>query len=90
MGDVARFLNVAMTTMSSSIDRLVKKAFVERRRPEDNRRSVALSTTDAGRGVVEDHIAGYRSTCLIMLRALDPVERKELIRLTEKIADNET
>ncbi len=34
MGDVARYLNVAMTTMSSAIDRLVKKAFVERRRPE--------------------------------------------------------
>jgi hypothetical protein len=25
-----------------------------------------------------------------MLRSLDPIERNELIRLTEKIADNET
>jgi hypothetical protein len=29
------YLNVAMTTMSSAIDRLVKKMLVERRRPED-------------------------------------------------------
>jgi DNA-binding MarR family transcriptional regulator len=42
VGDVARYLCVAMTTMSSAVDRLVKKALVERRRPEDNRRAVAL------------------------------------------------
>jgi DNA-binding MarR family transcriptional regulator len=90
IGDVARYLNVAMTTMSSAIDRLVKKALVERRRPEDNRRSVALTATDKGRGAVEDLAAGYRAACQMMLRSLDPPERNELIRLTEKIADNES
>src|SRR4051812_34720716 len=47
-GDVPRFLNVAMTTFSSAIDRLVKKALVERRPPEENRRSVSLTATDKG------------------------------------------
>jgi DNA-binding MarR family transcriptional regulator len=56
--------------MSSAIDRLVKKALVERRRPEDNRRAVALTATDQGRQVVEDHIAGYRDACRMMLRSL--------------------
>jgi DNA-binding MarR family transcriptional regulator len=90
MGDVARYLNVAMTTMSSAIERLVKKALVERRRPEDNRRAGALTATGLGRQVVEDQVAGYRDACRMMLRSLDPGERSELIRLTEKIADNET
>lgn len=90
MSDVARYLNVAMTTMSSAIDRLVKKAFVERRRPEDNRRSVALTATETGKGVVQDHAAGYRAACQMMLRSLNQTERNELIRLSEKIADNET
>lgn len=90
MGDVARYLNVAMTTMSSAVDRLVKKALIDRRRPEDNRRAVALNANDKGRQIVEDHIAGYREACRTMLRALDPAERGELIRLTEKVADNET
>ncbi|WP_244528288.1 MarR family transcriptional regulator [Tardiphaga sp. OK245] len=90
IGDVARYLNVAMTTMSSAIDRLVKKALVERRRPEDNRRSVALTATEKGKQVVEEQVAGYRAACQMMLRSLDPIERNELIRLTEKIADNET
>lgn len=90
MGDVARYLNVAMTTMSSAIDRLVKKALVDRRRPEDNRRAVALTATDKGRQAVEDQVAGYRDACRMMLRSLDPEEQNQLIRLTEKIADHET
>lgn len=90
MGDVARYLNVAMTTMSSAIDRLVKKAFVERRRPEDNRRAVALTATDKGRQIVDEHVAGYREACRTMLRSLDPKEQTELIRLTEKIANHES
>lgn len=90
VGDVARYLNVAMTTMSSAIDRLVKKALVERRRPEDNRRAVALTATDQGRQVVQDHVAGFREACRMMLRSLEPREQSELIRLSEKIADHET
>jgi DNA-binding MarR family transcriptional regulator len=90
IGDVARYLNVAMTTMSSAVDRLVKKDLIDRRRPEDNRRAVALSANQKGRQVVDDHIEGYREACRTMLRALDSSERGELIRLTEKIADNET
>jgi DNA-binding MarR family transcriptional regulator len=42
MGDVARYLNTAMTMMSSVIDRLVKKLLIERRRLEDDRRAVLL------------------------------------------------
>lgn len=85
--DVARYLDVVPTTMSSSIDRLVRKGLVERRRPEENRRAVALTATEKGMRAVDDHKAGYRNACIAMLRALDERERTELIRLTEKIAD---
>jgi DNA-binding MarR family transcriptional regulator len=90
ISDVARYLNVAMTTMSSAIDRLVRKQLIARRRPQDDRRSVALTATVKGRRAIDDHIAGYREACRIMLRSLDPQEQLELIRLTEKIAGSET
>jgi DNA-binding MarR family transcriptional regulator len=90
LGDVARDLGVAPTTMSSAVDRLVRKAMIKRRRPEDNRRAIALTATAKGRQVIEDQKAGYQNACLAMLRSLDPGERGELIRLTEKIADAET
>lgn len=86
MGDVARYLNVAMTTMSSAVDRMVRKRLIERRRTEDDRRSLALTVTDHGRQAIDDHVAAYRALCRIMLRSLDPQEQGELIRLTEKIA----
>lgn len=90
LGDVARDLGVAPTTMSSAVDRLVRKAMIQRRRPEDDRRTIALTATAKGRRVIEDHKAGYRKACLAMLRSLAPGERGELIRLTEKIANTET
>jgi DNA-binding MarR family transcriptional regulator len=90
LGDVARDLGVAPTTMSSAVDRLVRKAMIKRRRPEDNRRAIALTATAKGRQVIKDQKAGYQNACLAMLRSLDPGERGELIRLTEKIADAET
>lgn len=90
LGDVARYLNVATTTMSSAVDRLVRKAMIERRRPEGNRRAVALTITEKGRYVAEEQKAGYRNACLAMLRLLEPSERAEMIRLTEKIADSES
>jgi DNA-binding MarR family transcriptional regulator len=86
IGDVARYLNVAMTTMSSAIDRLVRKDLIERGRPEEDRRSAALTATDTGRQAIEDHVAAYREACRMMLRSLDPKEQRELIRLTEKIS----
>jgi DNA-binding MarR family transcriptional regulator len=64
----------------------VRKDLIERGRPEEDRRSAALTATDIGRQAIEDHMAAYREGCRIMLRALDPREQRELIRLTEKIA----
>jgi DNA-binding MarR family transcriptional regulator len=89
MGDVARYLSVALTTMSSAVDRLVRKGLIERDRADDDRRAVALTSTAQGRQVIDDHVAAYREACRAMLRALDPQEQIELIRLSEKIAASE-
>jgi len=89
-GDVARYLNVAMTTMSSAIDRLVRKDLISRRPHQDDRRSVALTATGKGRQAIEDQMAAYREACRAMQRSLDPQEQRELIRLSEKIAESQT
>lgn len=87
LGDVARHLQVALTTMSSSADRLVRRDMIERRRPESNRRSVALTSTNKGQQVVAGYIDGYRASCKAMLQALDPVDQTEFLRLTQQIAE---
>lgn len=89
LGDVARYLQVPLTTMSSAVDRLVRKDMVLRERPQENRRAVALSLTEEGEGAVAGYIAGYGATCHAMLEALDPTERDEFVRLTQKISKSE-
>ncbi|WP_421616665.1 MarR family winged helix-turn-helix transcriptional regulator, partial [Agrobacterium tumefaciens] len=89
LGDVARHLQVALTTMSSSADRLVRREMIERQRPEANRRSVALRITDKGQQVVAGYIDGYRASCKAMLRALDTVDQTEFLRITQQIAKYE-
>ena len=89
LGDVARHLQVALTTMSSSVDRLVRRDMIERQRPEANRRSVALRITNEGQRAVAGYIDGYRASCKAMLQALDPVDQTEFLRLTQQIAKYE-
>lgn len=86
LGDVARELQVALTTMSSSADRMVRRGMIERQRPEANRRSVALTITQKGREAVEGYMDGYRASCRAMLDALDTPDRLVFLRLTEKIS----
>lgn len=90
LGDVARDLGVVPTTMSSAIDRLVRKTMIERRRPDDNRRAVSLTATAKGHKAIEVQKAAYQKGYLAMLRSLDPAERNELLRLMEKISYSET
>lgn len=87
LGDVARNLQVALTTMSSSADRLVRRDMITRQRPETNRRSVALTITSNGKDAVDGYMAGYHNACRTMLEALEPCERDEFVRLTQRIAD---
>ena len=59
--------------MSSAVDRLVRKAMIERRRPEDNRRTIASDRNRQGREVIEDQKAGYQTPalpcCALSIRA---------------------
>lgn len=84
--DVARHLDVAVTTMSSSADRLVRKGMIDRRRPPGDRRTVALEATPEGRAVAESHRVRFHRAIAWMLAALDEDERAALVRLSEKIA----
>lgn len=87
--DVARFLAVPNTTISSATDRLVKRGFLGRRRLEANRRAVALRLTSQGKARVEGYRAEYRAFYRRLLQPLSPSERDNLIRLMTKIVSYE-
>lgn len=83
--DVARFLGVAATTMSSATDRLVKRELLARQRPEADRRAVALALTAAGRTRVGALHATYRELHRRLLDPLTKEERRQLIAMMGKI-----
>jgi len=87
--DVARFLGVPNTTISSSTDRLVKRGLLERHRPEGDRRAVALRLSAGGKVRADAIAAAYRDLYRRMLDPLSPAERKTLIRMMGKIVQNE-
>ncbi|MDX3930021.1 MAG: MarR family winged helix-turn-helix transcriptional regulator [Shinella sp.] len=87
--DIARFLGVAMTTISSATDRLAKRGLLERHRPEVDRRAVALELTGAGRDYVGAQEQAYRQMFQMMLERLRPEEREAFIEMITKISNSE-
>lgn len=87
--DVARFLGVANTTISSATDRLVKQGLLERHRPEVDRRAVALTLTGEGDARAQAYVAAHHELYRRMLGPLSPAERKSFIRLITKIVYHE-
>src|SRR5262245_27718616 len=83
--DVARFLAVPNTTISSATDRLVKRGLLERRRPDGDRRAVALRLSTVGKARADAIVAAYLALYRRMLEPLSPAERKTFIRIITKI-----
>lgn len=87
--DVARFLGVAPTTISSVTDRLVARDFLTREHSETNRRAITLGLTETGAAYVDALIEAQKSHCRSMLDALSPGEQEDFVRLMSKIAQND-
>ncbi|MCG6114020.1 MAG: MarR family transcriptional regulator [Mesorhizobium sp.] len=83
--DVARFLGVATTTVSSATDRLAKRGLLARKRPEDDRRAVSLELTEPGATYVAAHKQAYLAMFKTMLERLSPEERDSLVAMMTKI-----
>ncbi|SCH64236.1 MULTISPECIES: MarR family winged helix-turn-helix transcriptional regulator [unclassified Romboutsia] len=55
MGEIAHDLRITVGTLTTAINRLIKKGYVERKRIEEDRRVVLVSLTDAGKMVFDAH-----------------------------------
>ena len=88
MGQMARRLQLPLSTATRVVDRLVELRVVQRERLGDNRRVVQVGLAPIGlkfyRGALRGRIAGAQR----MLERLDKSERRELVRLILKIAES--
>ena len=84
--DIARYLGLAATTISSATDRLAKRGLLERHRIEGDRRAVALRLSEDGAVRAAAQVEAYNALNLTMLERLAPAERDTFIRMVTKIA----
>lgn len=87
--DIARFLGVRNTTISSATDRLVKQGLLARDRPDADRRAVSLQLTKKGKAGVASVLASLREMSQRMLEPLSGPERARFIALITKIVSHE-
>lgn len=84
--DLVKFLGVAPTSVTTIIDRLVRRGFLKRARTDENRRVVLLSLTQKGHHAVQAITSEQSSHCAAMLAALDPQDRAQFIAHIDRIA----
>lgn len=87
--DIARFLAVASTTISSATDRLVKRGLLGRDRIEGDRRAISLRLSGQGETTVVALRKAHQGLLRMMLQRLSPGEREQFIKLITKIVYNE-
>ena len=87
VSQVAEMVHLTPSAMTSVIDKLVKKGYVERRRDDEDRRVVHLVLTHSGRTVFRAHEAFHRGMAHSLFDSLSDDEaaavRKAVINLQE-------
>ncbi len=85
MSELADILSQPLTTMTSTITRMVHKGFLERHRIEEDRRVVLVSLSPQGRLFYENHRLEHIQVATGFLLALSEDQQKNLIAILDKI-----
>jgi len=82
---LAEAAGVTRATMTGLIDTLEKDGLVAREPDGNDRRTIHVRLTPEGRAVLEAMLPDYFQTVTDILRPLSEAERKQLVRLLQKI-----
>lgn len=87
MSYVARRLNITMGSLTTSMNHLVKKQYVERRRSEKDRRVVLVKLTGKGIAAYRHHEDYHRRMTQAVLERLDEEEIPVLVKTLDALSD---
>jgi DNA-binding MarR family transcriptional regulator len=85
MSDTAKDLKVTSGTLTTAIDNLIKKGYVERRRSVEDRRVVKIKLTDKGMEAFKAHEDFHKDLVISALQQLDITEEELLIKVLSNI-----
>ena len=76
---------VSSATMTSTLDRLERQGLVRRVPNPEDRRSVLVEVTEAGRALCDGFLPGINALQIAVMSELDPAERHQLLELLGKV-----
>jgi len=86
MSELASIANVTTSTMTTMVDKLVKRGFARRRRKESDRRVVVVSLTEKGQKAFEEHNELHKKVGEGLLALMNDREKRVVFELYEKIS----
>ncbi len=84
---LARELQIAMSSASEMVDRLVNLGFVYRMVDEENRRQVVIYTTERGEELIRELRRGIVENYRLLLARLSEHDRERLVQAFETLAE---
>jgi DNA-binding MarR family transcriptional regulator len=85
MSEVAQDLNITVGTLTTAINKLVKKEYVERKRGQEDRRSVMIGLTRKGKIAYRIHQRFHQEMVEATINGLTKEEEGILIKSLEKL-----
>ncbi|NLJ58297.1 MAG: winged helix-turn-helix transcriptional regulator [Tissierellia bacterium] len=85
MSDTAKTLKVTSGTLTTAVDNLIKKGYVERRRSAEDRRVVKIRLTEKGKAAFKSHEDFHKDLVTSALQQLNSHEEEVLIKVLSDI-----
>ncbi|WP_312699888.1 MarR family winged helix-turn-helix transcriptional regulator [Sedimentibacter sp.] len=85
MSDTAKDLRITSGTLTTAVDNLIRKGYVERKRSVEDRRVVIIKLTEKGVAAYRAHEEFHRDMVISALQQLDTKEEELLIKILSDI-----
>ena len=87
MGEIANDLRITVGTLTTAINRLIKKGYVERKRIEEDRRVVVVYLTESGKKVFDEHTLFHKEMIDEVAKNFEDYELKVLTKAFSKVSE---
>ena len=87
MGEIANDLRITVGTLTTAINRLIKKGYVERKRIEEDRRVVVVYLTESGKKDFDEHTLFHKEMIDEVAKNFEDYELKVLTKALSKVSE---
>ena len=87
MGEIANDLRITVGTLTTAINRLIKKGYVERKRIEEDRWVVVVYLTESGKKVFDEHTLFHKEMIDEVAKNFEDYELKVLTKALSKVSE---